>query len=208
MRKILQITLLLCSLILSGLAGDAYAQTENRQKSRLDIRPKSAVVAPKIKFSLLRIQAPATGLDRQLSIRSNSDFINRYFRTALFNTNSPKIPVKLVAETTLPALNSEKNTEDKGNEDKLFANDKIVVSTIFPNPADEVAEIEYSINNSATDAKLTFYNLLGIEVKEVDLPKDDHKVRVTTREWNSGMYLYQLSVEGKSLATKKMFIKH
>ena len=210
MRKILQITFLLSTLILSGWAGNLYAQTENRQKSRLDIRPKTTtVIAPKIKFSLLRIQAPSTGLDRSLSVRSNSDFINRYFKTALFS-NPVKTPVRTVAEVTtpIPALNSERSNDDRNNEDKLFANDRIVVSTIYPNPADDFAEVEYSLAPSVNDAKLTFYNVIGLEVKAVELPKDEKKVRIVTRDMNSGVYLYQLSVDGKSLVTKKMFIKH
>jgi hypothetical protein len=33
-------------------------------------------------------------------------------------------------------------------------------------------------------------------------------VRVSTREWNNGIYLYQLSSEGKSLVTKKLLVRH
>jgi Secretion system C-terminal sorting domain len=58
------------------------------------------------------------------------------------------------------------------------------------------------------ETKITFYNVLGNEMKEEMLDKDQRKVRVSTREWNNGIYLYQLSSEGKSLVTKKLLVRH
>jgi hypothetical protein len=64
------------------------------------------------------------------------------------------------------------------------------------------------ISSQIEEAKITFYNVLGNEMKEEILDKDQKKLRVSTREWNNGIYLYQLSSEGKSLVTKKLLVRH
>ena len=94
------------------------------------------------------------------------------------------------------------------SEDRLFSSDKLTVSNIYPNPADDHADIDYVIAPQVGETKITFYNVLGNEMKEEMLDKDQRKIRVSTREWNNGIYLYQLSSEGKSLVTKKLLVRH
>ena len=55
--------------------------------------------------------------------------------------------------------------------------------------------------------KITIYNVLGLVVKEIDLDKDDRSVKISLRELNSGLYMYQLLVDGKPVATKKLMVR-
>jgi hypothetical protein len=90
----------------------------------------------------------------------------------------------------------------------LYTSERITVSNIYPNPASEFAELDYSIQNSVRDAKVIFYNVLGSQVAEFVLDKSDRKLRINTREMPTGVYFYQLAVDGKKVATKKMLVRH
>jgi hypothetical protein len=99
------------------------------------------------------------------------------------------------------------NPSRNSSENYLFSNDRVWVSHVYPNPALDFVDIDFQISASVREAKLTFYNVLGQEVKEVVLEKDQKTTYISLRELNSGMYMYQLSIDGRSVATKKLFVK-
>jgi len=92
-------------------------------------------------------------------------------------------------------------------ENYLFVNDRVQVSHVYPNPAVDYAEIDFQINAGVQDVKVTFYNILGQEIKEISLERDQRSVRIPMRDFNSGMYMYQLSIDGRSVATKKLIVR-
>lgn len=197
---------------LSGL--QTFAQTDNRQKSRLEIKPKaktlqSSVLFKKTPFSFF--QPTFLSLDRNTNYQ-RSTVINQYFTNSFLLQPIKNQVVKAESIAIQPVANiiekENKVEEFISSEDRLFSNDKLTVSNIYPNPADDHADIDYVISSQIGEAKITFYNVLGNEMKEEILDKDQRKIRVSTREWNNGIYLYQLSSEGKSLVTKKLLVRH
>lgn len=94
-----------------------------------------------------------------------------------------------------------------GSENYLFVNDRVWVSHVYPNPALDFVDIDFQITSSVREVTLTFYNVLGQEVKEVVLEKDQKNTHISLREFNSGMYMYQLSIDGRSVATKKLIVR-
>lgn len=196
---------------LSAINTYAQTQTESRYKSRLDIRPKpktTSAVTPLSfqKKSFIIYQPQLLSLDRNIQYK-RSTAINQYFSNSLLSSlKSNKSDQSQVAAS----INESKQTADEyvNMEDKLYYSDKLSVSNIYPNPANENVEIDYSISPSINEAKITFYNVLGAEVKEIILDKDDKKVRIQTRDLTNGIYLYQLSADGKSLVTKKLLVRH
>ncbi|PWK24468.1 putative secreted protein (Por secretion system target) [Arcicella aurantiaca] len=194
---------------LSGLT--THAQTDNKHKSRLDIKPKakttlsSSVLFKKTSFSLF--QPSSLTLDRNINYQ-RSAYINQYFTNSflLQPAKTQAIRNEAVAQ---PVVNAESKVDEFiSSEDRLFSNEKLTVSNIYPNPADDHADIDYVISSQVGEAKITFYNILGNEMKEEVLEKDQRKVRVSTKDWNNGIYLYQLSADGKSLVTKKLLVRH
>jgi Secretion system C-terminal sorting domain len=213
MKPILKksLVLLLLTFLWSGV--NTFAQIDNnRNKSRLDIKPKpktittSASLFKKNSFSLF--QAPFLALDRNIHYQRSS-YINQYFTNSFFlqNTKNQVIKAEIVAQPVVAVVES-KNDEFINSEDRLFSNDKLTVSNIYPNPADDHADIDYVLSSQVGEAKIIFYNVLGGEMKEEIMEKDQHKIRVSTKEWNNGTYIYQLSSDGKSLATKKLLVRH
>ena len=98
--------------------------------------------------------------------------------------------------------------QSKGNsENYLFSNDRVWVSHVYPNPALDFVDIDFQIASTVREVRLTFYNVLGQEVKDVALEKDQKSMHIPLRELNSGMYMYQLSIDGRSVATKKLIVR-
>ena len=214
MKPILRNSLMFMMLTLSMSGLNTFAQTETRHKSRLDIKPKAksltaTALFKKISFSFF--QPTFLSLDRNINYQ-RSTVINQYF-TNSFLLQPIKNQVIKAESTAVQSVIAGVEKENKldefiSSEDRLFSSDKLTVSNIYPNPADDHANIDYVIASSAGDTKITFYNVLGNEMKEEMLDKDQKKLRVSTREWNNGIYLYQLSSEGKSLVTKKLLVRH
>ena len=91
--------------------------------------------------------------------------------------------------------------------DQLYVNEEIVVSNVYPNPANDYIRISYNMP-STHQAKLVFLNILGTRMGEHPLPSERKEVFISTEELASGIYFHTLYINGKSMATKKLIIKH
>ncbi len=194
MNKRLQIyiSVLLGLIIVSNVA---LAQVQ-KGKSRLDIgkKPTQSSKAPVQKLAFISQTIPS-------EVRLNKpSALNQYYRNALLNNTSK-------SSKTNPAETNNYSIAE-GSNDRFFSNEKITVSNIYPNPANDYATIDYSVNAGFSEASISFYNLLGHEVAVYELDKFDKKLKVQTTNWDSGVYLYQLVIDGKKVATKKLLVRH
>jgi Secretion system C-terminal sorting domain len=179
----------------------AFAQVE-KGKSRLDIgkKPSTTTKAPLQKLTFVSKPMPTEVKLNKPSV------VNQYFRNALLNGSSKSVIAKN-ANSEIPAT-LDKSVGDNNNNDKLYVSDKLTVSNIYPNPANDFATIDYIITGNVNEASMSFYNLLGNEVASYELDKSDRRLKVQTTNWDSGIYLYQLVVDGKKLVTKKLLVRH
>lgn len=188
----------------------SFAQTtENRYKSRLDVKPKQKTMSQITTSSFKKkaftyFQPSQLTLDRNINYQ-RSAAISQYFTNSLMVQTPKNYTTK--TETSIAVAES-KAEESFSSEDKLFDNDKISVSNIYPNPADDAAWIKYNISSQVNEVKITFYNVLGSEIKEEILDKDANIKSISTKDWGNGIYLYQLSADGRSLVTKKLLVRH
>ncbi len=210
MRKFYAIMLpaFLFSFLLTGVT-----VAQNNPKTRLDIKPKAK---PAASFSQLQKGAylrnsPVMPADLRLN-RSTAikDFYRNYFST-LVGTKKVNKPTPL-AEPTSVSINAEARmgvSEEISNVEKFYASDKIVVSKIYPNPIDDFAMIDYEIKSNVNEAKFVFVNMLGTQVKEEVLGKNDKKQQIDFRNLPNGMYFYQLSIDGRvPPVSHKLIIRH
>ncbi len=93
------------------------------------------------------------------------------------------------------------------SDDKLFANDQIDVSNIYPNPATDVVNINYSFMQADVRAKITIRNVLGSVVAEEELSPQAKQIEIQVNEYTAGLYFYTLSINNKSVITKKFLVK-
>jgi uncharacterized repeat protein (TIGR01451 family) len=90
----------------------------------------------------------------------------------------------------------------------MLESTEISVSKMYPNPADEYVTFDYVLSSSVRNAKLNFYTITGTEVASYVLSKDSNKVRVNTTTWDEGLYLFNLSVDGKKVASNRIVVGH
>ncbi len=198
---------LMVTTVLSSVS--VFAQSENPYKSRLEIKPKqkAASVSALRKSTFTHFQPIHNTLDRGINLH-RAAAINQYFSSSLLQKNAKTVAKAESLATTANIPDGFRTEELLSTEDKLFANEKLLVSNIYPNPADEYAYLDYSVSTQVNEVKVTFYNIFGSEIKEEILDKDQRKLRVSIKDWPNGIYLYQLSADGKSLVTKKLLVRH
>ncbi len=183
------------------LSNAALAQVE-KGKSRLDIGKKPTTAA---KSALPKTAFVSKPMPSEVRLNKPS-VVNQYFRNALLN-GTPKPIVTKTSNAEIPATN-DRSIGGNENSDKLYVSDKLTVSNIYPNPANDYATVDYVITGNVNEASMSFYNLLGHEVANYELDKFDRKLKVQTANWDSGIYLYQLVVDGKKVVTKKLLVRH
>ncbi len=222
MKQIIRVLVCLTSLLLFATlplrAQVAPRDSDARSRSRLEMGRNAIARKPAVPLSASRtslfLRKPATGLDRSVTFSRQSP-INAYYRSLLLNPGSVKAPVRpvtseiSVAATAAPAFRPA--TEELRTErvdDRMYADDRIVVSNIYPNPASEAAEVDYQLLANVGEAKLILLNVLGSPVAEYELDRGSNKVRINTRDFSTGWYFYQLSLDGKKVATKKLLVRH
>ncbi len=190
---------------LLGNTIDTYAQGEPK-RSRLDIKPK----AKSTSTSIHPYFYPKTEVAREVKL-NRSTAVNEYYRTLLRNrpkssgsskTDQPLAPLAVVASE------SNRDYDESSASEKLFVNDKISVSNLYPNPANDHIEVEYAVAPNAGEAKITLYSPLGMQMGGVVLEPGERRQRIATAHLPNNIYFYQLSLEGKTLITKKLLVRH
>ena len=163
-------------------SGIVYAQ---KDESRLNIGQ-----SPK-KISLVRnVLSKGTTLPQSISYNSKNNY-TLFYRNLLLNNISTQTESKALA--------------NQSQDDEY---EVIKLSNIYPNPASSFAYIDYSVYGNFNSANVSFFNLLGKQIADYTLNKYSDKLKVTTSTWESGIYMYQLIIDGKKIATKKLLVRH
>lgn len=192
----------------------AQRDSDARKGSRLELgrtssSPKTTGL-PSQRFSMTP-NPGLSGLDRSISLNKNTA-INAHYRSLLMAKPAARTTTRTIATDNVstvvsdirPATGQETSDESKN----LYSSEKLWVSNAYPNPADDVAELNYQFNAPVNEAKLTLLNVLGTPITDHELDRNERKVRIATRQLDSGYYLYQLTVDGKKVATKRLLVRH
>lgn len=173
-----------------------HAQTEGKSKSRLTIQRTSQRVNLPILLSKRSFHVNP-------SLQTNLDLKQNSYITQILKSNYAK-----PSTTNIVAQVQERKLveENSNNANYLFLNDRIQVSHAYPNPASDFLDIDFQIVGNQ-ELRLGFYNVLGEQVKEFTLDRDQKSLRISLRDFSSGMYLYQLMIDGRSVATKKIIVR-
>ncbi|AKD56283.1 T9SS type A sorting domain-containing protein [Spirosoma radiotolerans] len=188
----------------------AQRDSDARKGSRLELGRtpsvrKTTTGLPAQRFSIAP-NPTLSGLDRSMTLHKNSA-INEHYRSLLMARSGTKTPAvdntAAVESVARPAT----SVQEGKSENRLYTADKLWVSNAYPNPADDVAELDYQFSGPG-DAKLILLNVLGAPIAEYELERNATRVRIGTRLLDTGYYLYQLSVDGKKVATKRLLVRH
>lgn len=156
-----------------------------KDESRLNIgqSPKKTTVSN-------NLLSKGSNLPQSISYNSKNNY-TLFYRNLLLSNKSNQAVSKAVAN----------QTQESDNE-------VIKLSNIYPNPASNFAYIDYSVYGNFNSANISFFNLLGKQVADYPLNKYSDKLKVGTSTWESGIYMYQLIIDGKKIATKKLLVRH
>lgn len=105
----------------------------------------------------------------------------------------------------LSSINENTDFAAKLREDFLYTSDELTVRSIFPNPANAKAFLDYRMVEKI-QAKVTVRNLLGKVIKEYNLNLGEKRITIPTIDFDPGVYFYVLSINGKARKGKKLIV--
>ncbi len=82
----------------------------------------------------------------------------------------------------------------------------VTISDAYPNPAKDFFFVDYEINN-AQMANIEVVNILGSVVFNQEISTNDSRAKINISELKSGVYFYNVIVDGNRLASKKLIIR-
>jgi Secretion system C-terminal sorting domain len=215
LRKRINIAIILLIGLISIQSGYVFA--EQPKGSRLNIKPvavkKKALSFTKGK-SVIGFKASEGNFDLK-----PANTVKLYFTNYLTSRNLSKPTVKeqqvskpVVASEVAYTSNKVTSTSEEEAEpgERFFTVEGLTISNIYPNPADDAGNFDYLFSgNNYKEVKIDFFNVLGSPMNvSVALEKFDRKARVSLKEFPNGFYFYQLIADGKTLATKKLLVRH
>lgn len=90
---------------------------------------------------------------------------------------------------------------------KLKNNDGTTESSIYPNPMDQVATIEYNLPNGVNQAQISVYNSMGIMVRTYQVTSNYKDIIIQRNELPAGQYTYSVSAPGYNSVSQKFIVK-
>ena len=80
------------------------------------------------------------------------------------------------------------------------------ISAPYPNPAVNVAYLDYHLPESVEDVEIQLVNLIGQKMANIPLMYKGGTATISTGNMSSGVYFIYLMVEGKKWSTRKLVI--
>jgi hypothetical protein len=112
-------------------------------------------------------------------------------------------------ETGVPKHPEEVSIAKNKVENVLYSGDDFYVSNLYPNPADEFIQIDYSIPAHITNLKIEIRNILGnsVTTKPYVLNPENKGIKISTSNLIPGIYFHTLYLDNNALVTRKLIIK-
>lgn len=188
MFRLKHISIMTIALLFVGSIGMAQVK-KNQSRLELGRNVKQATLSSKSLSPVLLTKE----IPKEIKLNSKTA-LNQYYKSKLINPTTKKSTVALAYYT---------EASDNG-----FKNDKISVANIYPNPANDFAILEYKFLSNVKSASVNIYNVLGNEIVQLPLDKQDESIKISTRNWDNGVYLYQVVLDNKKVLTKKLIVRH
>lgn len=80
------------------------------------------------------------------------------------------------------------------------------ISNAYPNPANAFVSFKYEMNEFSKTAKIDFYDVLGNNVKSINLTDKQGLAKINISDLNNGIYFYTYSINDKAITTKKLVV--
>ena len=101
----------------------------------------------------------------------------------------------------------QENSTQLNDEEYFFGNENLLVNNIYPNPASNVAVLNYNILDKDKEAKIIVHDLLGTMTKNYPLNPFERILKIDIQDFKEGVYFYTLNTDGENKVTKKLIVK-
>ncbi len=132
-------------------------------------------------------------------------FLNENTKSNFAIKNIPVIAKNLI-KNVVYTQNIYQNDENPIT-DKLFENEKISISTAYPNPAVENVSFDYKLSALAGNARITLSDVFGNKIGSYELSHEQTRLRISVHDLPESIYFYTLHVDGKVVITKKLVVR-
>lgn len=190
------------------------ANGESNQQNGIHTRSKAQLDASRVAGWRMKKKnaspTPSVPMSEYTTVH-HSAAINQFFKQQMIvPTPSTAQLLTQPAQSHVAAASaySGSNADIAQSGEKMFTNEEATISSIYPNPTSGYAFIDYSLSGSVRESRVVLYNVLGSPVSEYVLNRDERKLRISTFGLESGFYYYTLFVDGKSLVTRRLVVKH
>ncbi|WP_186757520.1 T9SS type A sorting domain-containing protein [Echinicola salinicaeni] len=90
---------------------------------------------------------------------------------------------------------------------EIVDHEAISFGEVYPNPSNRIAQIDYQIKDPNATIKLAINSFIGNPIEELTLSPQQKTLLINVSDFNPGVYLYTLIVNGKNIVTKKLVVK-
>lgn len=153
--------------------------------------PDTVTVSP----TALALAAGQEVTDFSAHIKPNAATGNSVVYYKFYNVANPRDTVSVYVQTQIWHLGIENNS--------MAAE----ISTAYPNPANTHFTVDFKLLEQGT-ARLVLQNILGTTVREVILQAESGKVQMNVSDLPEGIYMYSVILNGKSIAGRKLLVRH
>ncbi len=88
-----------------------------------------------------------------------------------------------------------------------FLHKDITLSEIYPNPSNQVAQLDYELVNPNAKARIAINSFIGNPIAEYELDPRRNSLMINVSNFQPGVYFYTLFVDNKNVVTKKLQVK-
>lgn len=113
----------------------------------------------------------------------------------------------------MEAMQSDNNLQSRGvsapgNNSGIMQEAALYQNT--PNPTSKTTEISYRLTSDVQNASIGIYDLNGKQLKQyrLNVSSISGKIEITATDFEPGMYIYALVVDGKMIDSKRMLIEN
>ncbi len=97
-------------------------------------------------------------------------------------------------------------TVDEVLSKQTIDSNNFTLSQNSPNPASDFTQVQFSTNQVFQSARLVVYNSLGQVQHKQAIRSKEETITVDTKNWNAGLYFYQLVVDGLQTNSQRMVV--
>jgi len=118
----------------------------------------------------------------------------------LFFANETNIRETFVVGAVYEVANAENKVDEFDYKD-------MILSDVYPNPSNRIAQFDYEFKNSKIKARIAINSFIGNPVAEYELDPTRKSLMINVSDFNPGVYFYTLFLDNKNIVTKKLVVK-